>query len=547
MNAKAKPNRTHKYWKTREWLEMHNHHPQDQTPHMLLQIQNTALRITLDQWLQDHASEQTSRFNTESPMQLASKDGHLAICKWLLSIGEPACINTLTQYGESPISVACQHGHLETCQWLLDNGPTVAMLNQKYDLFPAQGWCLMHIACANGHCNICQWLIEIVGDTNISTTDDYGRTPMSLACGNGHYQICKCLYNGGAQLDIHCPDSNHHYPLLHASQQGHIQVCVWLIAHGALNEMSKNQNPQSSQQQSFELSPDIFSPDIAKRDVHYVARPRVIQRAQKIITDALVFKTTLLRAPVSQHKRPNSTLPQCHLWALPRDAIQNIAEFLDIHTERKLRNIRIYVAHMAHASAKDQAKSIWSPNLKMKISYVIRWKQIQSAAETSIKQSSMIFKNEHQAARFKTALNTSIDPKTCFSSRKIIQCESEAIFLTSRQACRIMGWHEPPRNAPQELWWKQDGHQRAELFSDETELRKYMRAIRTSPATVRQISVIERNHHVQELKQRAGLHLLNKLKWHQIPRTVIASIIAYNSDKANEKQTDTPKEEACEM
>ena len=59
-------------------------------------------------------------------------------------------------------------------------------------------------------------------------------------------------------------------------------------------------------------------------------------------------------------------------------------------------------------------------------------------------------------------------------------------------------------------------------------------------------SVIEQNHHVQELKQRAGLHLLNKLKWHQIPRTVIASIIAYNSDKANEKQTDTPKEEACE-
>ena len=194
MNAKAKPNRTHKYWKPREWLEMHNHHPQDQTPHMLLQIQNTALRITLDQWLQDHASEQTSRFNTESPMQLASKDGHLDICKWLLSIGEPACITTLTQYGESPISVACQHGHLETCQWLLDNGPTVAMLNQKYDLFPAQGWCLMHIACANGHCNICQWLIEIVGDTNISTTDDYGRTPMSLACGNGHHQICKCLF-----------------------------------------------------------------------------------------------------------------------------------------------------------------------------------------------------------------------------------------------------------------------------------------------------------------------------------------------------------------
>ena len=126
------------------------------------------------------------------------------------------------------------------------------------------------------------------------------------------------------------------------------------------------------------------------------------------------------------------------------------------------------------------------------------------------------------------------------------QCESEAIFLTSRQACRIMGWHEPPRNAPQELWWNQDGHQRAELFSDETELRKYMRAICTSPAKVRQISVIEQNHHVQELKQRAGLHLLNKLKWHQIPRTVIASIIAYNSDKANEKQSDTPKEEACE-
>ena len=170
---------------------------------------------------------------------------------------------------------------------------------------------------------------------------------------------------------------------------------------------------------------------------------------------------------------------------------------------------------MAHASAKDQTRSLWHPHPEMKISYAVHWRQTQTAASPRLTHTPertdrlrnplcqsqshncstirhwATLTTETQAHRLKTALYTSIAPQILFTWRKVTQYESKELFLPSRHVSRQMGWHKPPDHDLWELQWQHDGRQQCEIFNNEQDAQTYQNVLRIPPKDVHEIFITE--------------------------------------------------------
>ena len=157
--------------------------------------------------------------NGDTPLVLASANGHLTIILELISHG--ANIN-FSGYGVKrhlPLRSAALNGHYYCVMALLDHGSEVD--EEYYD-----GTTALIAAAMGGHWRCVKLLVKREADVNYKDG-----LVMYQACQYGRIKIAKYLFNHGADISLGSP-------LLGAV--GHLDCCQWLLDNGAdVNEVEE--------------------------------------------------------------------------------------------------------------------------------------------------------------------------------------------------------------------------------------------------------------------------------------------------------------------
>ena len=303
------------------------------------------------------------------PMEWFSERGDLLLCQWLHANGAAHDTSRIdNESGQTPMLVACEGGHLSVCKWLFEVGADGDI--SRANTFD---WTPMMLACANGHLSVCEWLYKVGAEEDIFRLNYFGSTPMYQACYNGHLSICEWLYKMGANEDISRADNYGDTPMKVACENDHLSVCGWLVLKGALND------PDSAGQHITQaiVERDVVAPHSLRGPDR---RPLLLAWAQGVVAASDSFRNTVLmgtfsppsstpaaitallrralitagnaaanaemivaalsedqRAPLLQQLRPRPAFSK--LSGLT-DALELVADFLDVWRGRELRNAR---------------------------------------------------------------------------------------------------------------------------------------------------------------------------------------------------------------
>ena len=141
-------------------------------------------------------------YQNDTPIHIASKNGHLEIVKYLI---ENRKVNKEIKgwYGKTPLHYACEKGHQPIVEYLILQRANV---NVKDDY----GWTPLHYACATGQASIVEYLIS--KGANIEAMDDTfaGWTPLHLASLYGYADIIKFILSKNINKNIR--DKNSQIP-----------------------------------------------------------------------------------------------------------------------------------------------------------------------------------------------------------------------------------------------------------------------------------------------------------------------------------------------
>lgn len=133
----------------------------------------------------------------DSALWNASKQGKHEVCAELLSSffyeNFKANINIKGPHGWTPLHVAAYEGHLEVCKLLLSYSETV-----KIDAFSDYDSTPLHLACAQGHVEIAHLLLKCGADIGVKDLD--GNTPLHLAASQGRESVVSWLLLQGPDI-----------------------------------------------------------------------------------------------------------------------------------------------------------------------------------------------------------------------------------------------------------------------------------------------------------------------------------------------------------
>ena len=109
--------------------------------------------------------------NGNSPLHLASLNGHLKVCETLLDYGENIEIDAINMMQRTPLHLACLNNYIEIAQLLVRSG---AQLN----LQDSEGNTPVHYAALSGSKDLLEWLIGKTPDLNIRNNS--GKTALDV-------------------------------------------------------------------------------------------------------------------------------------------------------------------------------------------------------------------------------------------------------------------------------------------------------------------------------------------------------------------------------
>jgi protein-serine/threonine kinase len=109
--------------------------------------------------------------NGNSPLHLASLNGHLRVCETLLDYGENIDIDSINFLKRTPLHLACMNNHIEIAQMLVRSG---ASLN----LTDSEGNTPVHYAALTGSKDLLEWLLG--KNPDISIRNNSGKTPLDI-------------------------------------------------------------------------------------------------------------------------------------------------------------------------------------------------------------------------------------------------------------------------------------------------------------------------------------------------------------------------------
>ena len=155
-----------------------------------------------------------SEHNT--PLHLASLNGHLDIVKYLIKKG--ANVNTRNRKNQMPLHLAVHNAHKEIIKYLVKHGADMNVVEDEGDTPVA--W-----AAYKGQTEIVLLLIEL--GARIDIQNKAGNTPLHWAAEKGDLDVTKVLIANGANLTVKNYENN--TPLLAATQNGHIETVKFLL------------------------------------------------------------------------------------------------------------------------------------------------------------------------------------------------------------------------------------------------------------------------------------------------------------------------------
>lgn len=167
----------------------------------------------------------------ESPIKIATREGHIDVMKLLLLKG--AFVNT----GDyTPLMIAADQGNADAAATILKYGLEVDVndTGNQYEI-------ALHHACRNRQYNIAEMLINAGSDLNWFS--DHGISPLIAAVTNNDRRMVQLLLKSGADVDA--GDLREGYlgqtPLMYAASYGYRDIATLLLSNGAkINKKDKN-------------------------------------------------------------------------------------------------------------------------------------------------------------------------------------------------------------------------------------------------------------------------------------------------------------------
>jgi ankyrin repeat protein len=149
------------------------------------------------------------RLRNESPLDAATRGGHIRIVRTLLAAGQRVTARSLSE--------ACRRGHLDLAKLLVDAG---AILNDVSDASP------LLAAAGSGRVFVIKWLLSQGADVS-----SQGARALHCAANAGQTEAALVFVERG--VDINARDRSDWTPLMTAAWQGHRETCQAFLAAGA--------------------------------------------------------------------------------------------------------------------------------------------------------------------------------------------------------------------------------------------------------------------------------------------------------------------------
>ncbi|XP_059153195.1 ankyrin-2-like [Physella acuta] len=207
----------------------------------------------------------TTKLTQESCLHYCARAGNADILMEIVKHLGPqiqAIVNKQSRNGQSPLLVASEQGHLDIVKILLKN-------QARVDIFDEHGKTALHLAAENGHEQVADMLLYHKAFVNAKSK--HGLTPLHLASSNGNVALVKLLVDKhGATIDALTLAKK--TPLHMAAQNGKKEVCSALI------KMKADTNAIDAQGQSpLHLAGESNHSDVVKLFLKY--RPELVTMA----------------------------------------------------------------------------------------------------------------------------------------------------------------------------------------------------------------------------------------------------------------------------
>lgn len=150
-------------------------------------------------------------------LHIACERGNYSVVAMLTKNG--CHLNREAANSETPLSLACRNGHIDICRLLVDLGVDC--------LEPVADTTLFHIASSNEHYDILEWLSSI--GVSVDVIDSSGFSPMHIACRDNAMETVKKLFELGADIGVNEINA----PLHVACFLGNLEIAKWLVDKGA--------------------------------------------------------------------------------------------------------------------------------------------------------------------------------------------------------------------------------------------------------------------------------------------------------------------------